>query len=419
MRSNLFWGANTISAIASAIATLMSFHLMYKHAKYYCVKSEQKHIIRILWMIPIYAVDCAIATWKPNWSKYVDPMRDCYEAYVLYCFVALLVAFLRVERSGITRKFEGHTIHHLLPFNLCFSEPLPVNRRFFRKMETGVIQYMVLKPFLAITQLVLTACDAYEEEGIFDFSRGYAWILWLTNFSQTIALYCLFYIYHAIHNLPELQSKRLFGKFICIKAVVFFAFWQAFAFSVLEYAGIIKDTDDMTASVRAAAIDDFILCVEMVIIAYAHRHVFSYFEYRAVIAPVAHALKTHSKWRNANDPVNVESLPAEYRAMSEEEIEAAAEQERLQRVMKISKRNAMLETVDVSDITSDIRDHLIPQRSISKELRPRSASGEVDSGASKRGGSLSLEIDEASNLPDKSYEPPTNPEDDEKAASDK
>jgi len=403
-----------MSAIASAIATMLSFHLMYKHVKYYCVKSEQKHVIRILWMIPIYAVDCAIATWKPNWSKYVDPMRDCYEAYVLYCFVSLLVAYLRIDRSDLTRKFNGHTIHHMFPFNWCSSKPLPVNRRFFRKMETGVIQYMILKPVLAIVQLVLTACDAYEEKGIFQFSRGYAWVLWLTNVSQTLALYSLVYIYHAIHHLPELQSKRLLGKFLCIKAVVFFAFWQAFAFSLLEYFNVIKDSNDMTASVRAAAIDDFILCLEMVVIAWAHRHVFSYLEYRAVVAPVAHALKTHSAWRNASDPVDVSALPEQYRQMSEAEIEAAAEQERLQRMMKISKRTAMMDIVDVSDVTSDIREHLIPQQNSSSSSNSFLAVTAVDGDiaeseagtpTSKRG-SLSLEIDEAKRRREDDYVPP-------------
>eukprot|EP00656_Telonema_subtile_P046420 TRINITY_DN52870_c0_g1_i1.p1 TRINITY_DN52870_c0_g1~~TRINITY_DN52870_c0_g1_i1.p1 ORF type:complete len:304 (+),score=66.04 TRINITY_DN52870_c0_g1_i1:54-965(+) len=270
MRPKLFPGANSISAVAAGVATILSLHLMYKHVKYYCVPAEQKHIIRILWMIPIYAVDCAIATWEPDWSKYVDPARDCYEAYVLYSFCMLLKAYLNTERSELSAKFGGAELHHLAPF--CCLKPLTVNRMFFRRCEQGIIQYMLIKPLLAIIQMSLTLADLYDG-GMMDYKRGYTYILLFTNLSQTLALYCLVYLYHAIHECPEMLDKNLLSKFLCIKAVVFFAFWQSCLFSFLEYLKIIEDGNNMTADVKAAGMDDFILCIEMCIIAFLHRKV--------------------------------------------------------------------------------------------------------------------------------------------------
>lgn len=303
-----------------------------------------------------------IATWVPNLTKYVDPLRDCYEAYVLYCFVALLEAYLKVERKKLDERFRGKIVGHFFPF--CCLKPMSVGRSFFRTMETCVIQYMILKPVLAVVQLVLTICERYEG-GVFDYSRGYTYVVLLTNVSQTTALYALIYIYHAIHNCPEMDGRHLLGKFLVIKAVVFFAFWQSCLFSLLVYLEVIKETSDMSADVRAASIDDFVLTLEMVVIAILHHRVFSYFEYRAIAEPAMHVLKTQGGlgWRRVVEDADdvKESLPLEYKDMTEEELEAAASLERRAR-KKGMKRNAMIDVVNVRDVTDDIRHHLLPRK---------------------------------------------------------
>jgi len=370
MVSNLFPGANVISAIAAAIATLLSLHLMYKHIKYWQNKEQQTPIIRILWMIPIYGVDCAISTWWPDATKYVDPMRDCYEAFVLYSFVAYLKACLNTERSELSSRFEGRTAHHLFPFNLCLfrkmfclkDEP-KLDRMFFRRTEQGVIQYMLIKPLLAGIQLVLTLDDRYEG-GLFDYDRGYSWVLLFTNLSQTCALYCLIYIHHAIHAEPEMQGKNLLGKLLCIKAVVFFAFWQSCFFAVLEHFSVITDSDTMTADVRAVALEDFILCVEMVIIAFVHRKVFSHLEYRAVLEPVNHALK-QTGWRGPEDDVDHSTLDTHYQNMTEAELEAMAAAEKENRGS--TKAAAVVNILNITDVAADVKQHLMPSQGMTPE----------------------------------------------------
>lgn len=45
-------------------------------------------------MVPIYAVDSWISLRFPGIAIYLDMLRDCYEAYVLYLFFALMVAYI-------------------------------------------------------------------------------------------------------------------------------------------------------------------------------------------------------------------------------------------------------------------------------------------------------------------------------------
>lgn len=227
---------------------------------------------------------------------------------------------------------------------------------------------MLLKPILAVIQLILTFFDKYEG-GMMDYGRGYTYILLLTNVSQTIALYCLIYIYHAIHHCEEMREKDLLSKFLCIKAVVFFAFWQSCLFSFLEYLDVIKDGDGMDATTRATAMEDFVLCVEMLGFAVLHVRIFTYKPYRAIAEPVAHALK-ETGWRSAEDSLTDEqlgaigeALPSKYRNMNEEELEAAAAEERQQREAAAgTKRSAVKDILMPKDILKDVKQHLIPSQ---------------------------------------------------------
>lgn len=45
-------------------------------------------------MVPIYAVDSFVSLRFKDAALYVDMLRDCYEGYALYLFLALMVGYL-------------------------------------------------------------------------------------------------------------------------------------------------------------------------------------------------------------------------------------------------------------------------------------------------------------------------------------
>lgn len=59
----------------------------------------QKRITAILWMVPVYGVTSWISMMQPNLEPHLGAIRDCYEAYVVYTFVAMLVAILGDGKS--------------------------------------------------------------------------------------------------------------------------------------------------------------------------------------------------------------------------------------------------------------------------------------------------------------------------------
>lgn len=83
-----------LSAIFSAIAVIVSFFLIMMHATTYSRPHEQRHIIRILFMVPVYAA-VSFLSYLFYWhSIYFEVIRDCYEAFAIASFFSLLCAYI-------------------------------------------------------------------------------------------------------------------------------------------------------------------------------------------------------------------------------------------------------------------------------------------------------------------------------------
>tara|TARA_R110002050_G_scaffold225084_3_gene360950 strand:+ start:297 stop:689 length:393 start_codon:yes stop_codon:yes gene_type:complete len=90
-----------IALFCAIVATTLSIHLIYKHMTNFTNVEEQRHIVRILLMVPIYAIDSWCSLWFNGLSVYFDVARDCYEAFVLWEFFALLMTYLEGEENTI------------------------------------------------------------------------------------------------------------------------------------------------------------------------------------------------------------------------------------------------------------------------------------------------------------------------------
>lgn len=67
-------------------------------------------------------------------------------------------------------------------------------------------------------------CELSGVYGESDFSPkvAFPYMIAINNLSQFVAMYCLVLFYRA--NKTELKPMKPIGKFLCIKAVVFFSF---------------------------------------------------------------------------------------------------------------------------------------------------------------------------------------------------
>merc|ERR1712154_479194 len=109
---------------------------------------------------------------------------------------------------------------------------------------------------------------------------GWYWITTIIlNLSITLAVTALIMFYHAFE--PELEKYRTLAKFLCIKGVVFFAFWQGILLQILEHFEIVHSDKWYTEEEVAEAIQNLLICMEMgLLFAPIHSYAFPYAPYQ-------------------------------------------------------------------------------------------------------------------------------------------
>lgn len=129
------------------------------------VPEQQTLIIRLLIMSPVYAVDSWLSIQFRHYALYFNLIRDCYEAYALYCFFALLIKYVESEDAD-GRPVEDileHEEPNKYPVPLCFLKPVQPGALFMLWMKRLILQYTLIKPAAALIACILNAFDLYHE----------------------------------------------------------------------------------------------------------------------------------------------------------------------------------------------------------------------------------------------------------------
>nr|XP_008541834.1 PREDICTED: transmembrane protein 184B isoform X5 [Equus przewalskii] len=266
------------------------------HLRCYSCPNEQRYIVRILFIVPIYAFDSWLSLLfftNDQYYVYFGTVRDCYEdlprlkmglhadklivyPLVIYNFLSLCYEYLGGE-SSIMSEIRGKPIESSCVYGTCCLWGKTYSIGFLRFCKQATLQFCVVKPLMAVSTVVLQAFGKYRD-GDFDVTSGYLYVTIIYNISVSLALYALFLFYFATRELLSPYSPVL--KFFMVKSVIFLSFWQGMLLAILEKCGAIPKIHSARVSVGegtvAAGYQDFIICVEMFFAALALRHAFTY-----------------------------------------------------------------------------------------------------------------------------------------------
>ncbi|XP_036169243.1 transmembrane protein 184A isoform X2 [Myotis myotis] len=271
--------ARGISGVFVWTALVLTCHQIYLHLRAYTVPSEQRYVIRLLLVVPVYSFDSWLSLLLLGSQQhyvYLDSLRDCYEAFVIYSFLSLCFQYLGGE-SAIMAEIRGKPIQSSCLYSTCCLRGTAYSIGFLRFCKQATLQFCVVKPVMALVTIVLQAVGKYHD-GDFNVHSGYLYVTLIYNASVSLALYALFLFYVATREL--LQPFEPVLKFLTIKAVIFLSFWQGMLLAILERCGVIPEVQGMDGSrvgagTLAAGYQNFIICVEMLFASIALRYAFT------------------------------------------------------------------------------------------------------------------------------------------------
>ncbi|XP_054707940.1 transmembrane protein 184B-like [Uloborus diversus] len=275
--------AQTISGVFVWAALLMTCYQIYLHLCYYTSPAEQRWIVRILFIVPIYAFDSwlSLLFFHDMYYVYFDSVRNWYEAFVIYNFLSLCYEYLGGE-SNIMAEIRGKPIKSSYLYGTCCLGGKTYTIGVLRFCKQATLQFCAVKPLMSVITLILQPFGKYSD-GDWSPNSGYLYITIIYNISVTLALYGMVLFYFATKEL--LTPYEPVWKFCTIKSVIFLSFWQGVVLAILEKGGVIspiysnRGFPTASAGTVSAGYQNFLICIEMFFASLALRCAFPHHVY--------------------------------------------------------------------------------------------------------------------------------------------
>ncbi|KAL2456821.1 Protein of unknown function (DUF300) [Abeliophyllum distichum] len=266
-----------ITLAGSGFCVMLSLHftfqLLTQHTFYWKNPKEQKAILIIIMMAPVYAINSFVGLLDYRGSKpffmLMESVKDCWEALVIAKFLALMYSYLNISttKNIVPDEIKGREIHRSFPMTLFLPSKTHLDIHTIRSLKYWTLQFVIIRPICSILMITLRILGIYP-----------SWISWtftvILNLSFALAMYSLVVFYRVFAK--ELKPHRPLAKFICIKGIVFFSFWQGVVLNILVAMGIIRsyhfwlDTEHVEE-----AIQNVLVCLEMVIFSVFQQYAFN------------------------------------------------------------------------------------------------------------------------------------------------
>lgn len=302
-----------VAAFFASFASGVAIWLMWMHATYYHKPWEQRHIARILLMLPVYSVISVLSYVFYPWAMAYNTISSAYESVALCSFFLLLRTYLDPDVRGLKHDLRLRVITYWAwPLSYGFVKRwlhlTPMNGlTWYYAISFGISQYVILRPTLAVISILLEHLDVFCETSLSPV-YGNFYIFVVQSVSVAVAMYCVVAFYLELKEEPALKKNKPLMKLTCIKLVIFMIFWQSIVLQLLTVAGIIKDRNEhWSARDIQTGLNALATCVEMAIFAVMHISAFTYKDY----VP-ADKSKTCHRWRLIVDAFNVFDFVREF-----------------------------------------------------------------------------------------------------------
>ncbi|CAI5983632.1 unnamed protein product [Closterium sp. NIES-65] len=281
-----------IAGMATLVASNLCVNLIGRHTREWTKPREQRAIMVLVGLAPVVALDSYFGLAEmPGYEWQVallHLLKDCYVAYGMSEFLALLSALLKVplRPSAPLPHTSSHRrmLQHSFPFSLFLRPEVRANRATLNLLVQWIRQFILLLPTLSLLSFLLHLQTSLFREYLPLPSQIHSSLSWLITLSHHgslyLAAYALLLLYHTFEH-PFLPFSAL-SKFLCLVPLVFLPYWQNVLVDVLVGYGRIQASQlPYTPKNLQRAVGHFLVCCEMLPAAVALCYAFPESEYSA------------------------------------------------------------------------------------------------------------------------------------------
>lgn len=250
-------------------SAFVSLALVAAHVRHYTLPRVQRHIVRVIMIVPVFSLmSWGSLVMSEADGIYVETVRDMYESWVVYNFLNLCLEYVGGP-GAIVNAMTGKEVKagSWLRGTCVYDRDLVVDGHYIRRCKQGCLQFVFIKPLLSVLEIVLQAKGKLGD-GQINFLKAYVYILFVYNISYSLALYALWMFYLGAHD-PLAKYNPLL-KFIIVKSVIFFSFWQS------VFTAMAVRTGTLESPLEGRAVQNVLICVEMFIVSFLMWFAFPY-----------------------------------------------------------------------------------------------------------------------------------------------
>lgn len=270
----------TACIVMCILGFVISCHSISKQLMNYRKPFEQRLMIRIQLMVPIFSISCGVALYYPSFAQVLlDPIKEVYEAFIIYTFFSLMTLLLGGEREIITVRAPKHRPLRQPIFLLgkCLRSLDLADPADFLFIKIGILQYVWFKPFYSIG-LIIYHFKKWPTLNIIQIA--------LYNLSMTWSLYNLALFWACLST--DLKPFDPWRKFLCVKLIIFASYWQSLLIEFISKTPMVRVEDK---ELWTYYYQNAILCLEMVGFAIFHLQAFPWDIYSILEIPYGARLK--------------------------------------------------------------------------------------------------------------------------------
>lgn len=153
----------------------------------------------------------------PTAGMYSEFFRDLYEAFAVYSLLNLIMEYSGGEVDCVYAIENEPAVKMPCPF--CMLKPRPRDAKLLRFCQKGVLQFVLVKPIMAILDVITFSC------GVYYFPAYQIIENIIYNISYGMALYCLLVFYQATkQHLRKFNPAR---KIVTVKFLIVTCYYQS------------------------------------------------------------------------------------------------------------------------------------------------------------------------------------------------